>query len=154
MSGVRNGFSEEEVLEFPAEALFSIVLDVERYPEFLPWCKGVVVLNREPEFMLVELVAGFMSLEGKYTSRVSYSAPSEMGAGFVRARSEDGVFRSLHCEWLFTPKGNGATVVKFDVGFSFKSSVLQLAFDMASGVVKSHITSAFRRRAYELLGRK
>ncbi|QJC27405.1 type II toxin-antitoxin system RatA family toxin [Anaplasma platys] len=140
------------MLNFPAEALFSVVLDVERYPEFLPWCKSVVVLSRKQEFMLVELVAGFMSLEGKYTSRVSYSAPSETKPGYIRARSEDGVFRSLNCEWLFTPSGNGATVVKFDVGFSFKSSVLQFAFDMASTAVKSHITSAFRKRAYQLLG--
>ncbi|KAF2281975.1 hypothetical protein GH714_042799 [Hevea brasiliensis] len=54
----------EEVLAFAAEKLFSIVLDVERYPEFLPWCKDVRVISRDGSSLVAEVVAGFLSLKG------------------------------------------------------------------------------------------
>ncbi|MDD9362614.1 MAG: SRPBCC family protein, partial [Anaplasma sp.] len=45
MVRARRGFSKSEVLSFPAKDIFSIVLDVEKYPAFLPWCKEVVILE-------------------------------------------------------------------------------------------------------------
>ena len=154
MDKSRNGLCRGEVLEFSAVELFSIVLDVERYPEFLPWCKSVVVVGRNEGYMDVELVAGFMSIKGKYTSRVRFSEPTKEKAGWIEAKSCDGVFRSLYCKWDFVPREEKETLVEFSLDFSFKSSFMQFAFDMVSGVAQLHISRAFRDRAYELLNSK
>ncbi|MDB1135017.1 type II toxin-antitoxin system RatA family toxin [Candidatus Anaplasma sp. TIGMIC] len=147
-----SGVSKAEVLRFPAGELFSIVLDVEKYPEFLPWCKDVVILSKGKSLMEVDLVAGFMSLEGRYTSHVSFLAPDVGRPGWIRAESSDGVFKTLKCKWSFFPVKEKETLVKFFVDFAFKNKVLQLAFNLASDNAIESITRAFRDRAYKLLG--
>lgn len=142
----------EEVLAFAAEKLFSIVLDVERYPEFLPWCKDVRVISRDGSSLVAEVVAGFLSLKGGYTSHVSFCSPIGNQQGWVKVRSTDGVFRLLQSEWRFLPMGNEKTLVKFRINFSFRQKVLQVTFDVAADVAKHRIMSAFRARAYELFG--
>ncbi|MFV9838562.1 MAG: type II toxin-antitoxin system RatA family toxin [Aaplasma endosymbiont of Hyalomma asiaticum] len=154
MDRSRNGLCRGEILKFSAVELFSIVLDVEKYPEFLPWCKDVVIIGKNKEYMDVELIAGFMSMKGKYTSRVQFSKPTKENAGWIEAKSNDGIFKSLYCKWNFVPRGERETLVEFSVDFSFKSSVLQFAFDMVSGAAQLHIARAFRNRAYELLNSK
>lgn len=151
MKRFRNGLHKGEVLEFPAGELFSIVLDVEKYPEFLPWCKNVVIVGRNEDSMDVKLVAGFMSMKGEYTSCVRFSRPTKGSGGWIEARSKDGVFKSLYCRWNFIPKGESRTFVEFSVDFSFKSGLLQLAFDVVSNMAQLHIARAFRDRAYKLL---
>ncbi|KDB56644.1 oligoketide cyclase [Anaplasma phagocytophilum str. MRK] len=151
MVRARRGFSKSEVLSFPAKDIFSIVLDVEKYPAFLPWCKEVVILERHDASMFVKLVAQFMSLEGAYTSEVSFSAPTLENPGWIRAVSTDGVFNTLCSEWNFLPKNERETLVTFFVNFSFKNRMLQFAFDMASSMAISNISRAFKNRAYQLL---
>ncbi|MCU7611523.1 type II toxin-antitoxin system RatA family toxin [Anaplasma capra] len=147
-----NKFFGEEVLTFPAEGLFSIVLDVERYPEFLPWCKRVKITDSGDSHLVAEVVAGVFSLRGGYTSHVSFRSPEGDRPGWVKVRSEDGVFRLLQSEWNFLPMKNGETLVKFSIDFSFKHKILQVAFDVAADAAKRRIMSAFRARAQELFG--
>ncbi|ACZ49117.1 putative oligoketide cyclase/lipid transport protein [Anaplasma centrale str. Israel] len=149
-----NRFVGEEVLAFSAEKLFSIVLDVERYPEFLPWCKDVRVLSRGDSSLVAEVVASFLSLRGEYTSHVSFCPPRDNQPGWVKVRSTDGVFRLLQSEWRFLPMGSEKTLVKFCIKFSFRQKILQITFDVAADVAKHRIMRAFRARAYELFGNK
>ncbi|WP_447582144.1 type II toxin-antitoxin system RatA family toxin [Anaplasma marginale] len=147
-----NRFAGEEALAFSAEQLFSIVLDVERYPEFLPWCKEVRVVSRDGSSLVAEVVAGFLSLRGGYTSHVSFCPPRDSQPGWVKVQSTDGVFRLLQSEWRFLPMGSEKTLVKFCINFSFRQKVLQVTFDVAADVAKHRIMRAFRARAYELFG--
>ena len=144
----------EEALAFSAEKLFSIVLDVERYPEFLPWCKDVRVISRDDSSLVAEVAAGFLSLEGGYTSHVSFCPPRGNQPGWVKVRSTDGVFRLLQSEWRFLPTESEKTLVKFHIDFSFRQKVLQITFDVVADVAKHRIMRAFRARAYELFGAK
>ena len=149
MVHTENGFDEEETLAFSAEELFSIVIDVEKYPEFLPWCESVRIREREEGRMLVDLVAKFMFLEGQYTSNVSFSSPTYCEPGWIHVESANGVFEFLRSKWQFLPVGD-KVLVKFSIRFSFKNKALQFVFDMVSGLVKGNIINAFRDRAYQL----
>ncbi|MGN7661117.1 MAG: type II toxin-antitoxin system RatA family toxin [Anaplasma sp.] len=151
MPSVRgNCFSEEEMMLLPAHRLFSVVLDVEKYPEFLPWCKDVKVLSRGESFFVAEVVAGFLALSGKYTSHVLFCLPADKSPGWVKVQSVDGVFKFLRSEWQFLPFGEEKTLVKFSIDFSFRRKVLQLAFDMASDIARRRLMRAFRERTYRL----
>ena len=63
MSNNQYNLSEEEVLNFPAIDLFNIVLDVEKYPDFLPWCKAVYIKEREETIIVADLLASFKGIE-------------------------------------------------------------------------------------------
>ena len=54
--------------------MYGVVADVERYPEFLPWCTALRVLSRTKddarETLLAEMVVGYRAIRERYTSRV------------------------------------------------------------------------------------
>lgn len=66
--------TETRILPYPAELMFEVVADVERYPEFLPWCTGLRVLSRakegENDILIAEMLVGYRALRERYTSRV------------------------------------------------------------------------------------
>ncbi|WCR54191.1 MAG: Persistence and stress-resistance toxin PasT [Wolbachia endosymbiont of Ctenocephalides orientis wCori] len=70
----------EEVGEFncsPDQA-FHIVIDVEKYPDFVPWCKAVYIKEKIDKKMIVDLMASFYGVKGSYTSEVTSLSPNEM----------------------------------------------------------------------------
>ena len=87
--------SESRILPYTADFIYAIVADVERYPEFVPWCAGLRILKREPapfgEVMWAETLIGYKTLRERYTSRVELN-PS---AGRVDVEQTQGPFRQL-----------------------------------------------------------
>jgi len=65
---------ETRILPYTAERMYGIVGDVERYPEFLPWCESLEVLERESEgkvqYVTAEMTIGYGGLHESYVSRV------------------------------------------------------------------------------------
>jgi len=133
--------------------MFAIVADVERYPEFVPWCAGLRVLKREQqggrEILLAETLVGYKSLRERYTSRVVL----DPAARSVDVKEVEGPFRVLENHWRFTPEHDGCRV-DFSIEFEFKSRVLGKIAAAVLGPVMSRMTDAFEGRARELSKRK
>src|SRR5438045_8935365 len=66
--------SESRILPYTPDFIYAIVADVERYPEFVPWCAGLRILGREPmpwgEVLWAETLVGYKALRERYMSRV------------------------------------------------------------------------------------
>ena len=58
---------ETRHLPFTSRRMFELVADVPSYPQFLPWCIGVRVRDRQPHTFLADLIIGFKMLRDKYT---------------------------------------------------------------------------------------
>lgn len=129
--------------------MFAIVADVERYPEFVPWCAGTRVLERgregDHDVMLAETLIGYRALRERYTSRVVL----DPAAGTVDVTQTKGPFRVLENHWRFTPQGEGCRV-DFSIVFEFKNPVLGMIAAGALGHVMSRMTDAFEGRARSL----
>jgi coenzyme Q-binding protein COQ10 len=142
--------SESRVVSYPADLMFAIVADVERYPEFVPWCVGLRILRRETvgprEIMLCETIVGFRGLREKYTSRVAAVAREHR----VDVEQVSGVFRKLTTHWRFRPVDGKSCRVEFAIDFEFKSRVLGAVAGAAFGVVVTQMTKAFEDRAKKL----
>jgi coenzyme Q-binding protein COQ10 len=63
--------AEQRVLPYTPEQLFALVADVERYPEFLPWCVGARVRERRADLIVADLIIGFRMFRERFTSRVA-----------------------------------------------------------------------------------
>jgi coenzyme Q-binding protein COQ10 len=126
--------------------MFAIVADVERYPEFVPWCAGMRVLKRVREdnrdVMYAETLIGYKALRERYTSRVVL----DPAAGAIDVTQTEGPFRVLENHWRFVPEGEGCRV-EFSIVFEFKSRVLGVIAAGALGLVMSRMTDAFEARA-------
>jgi coenzyme Q-binding protein COQ10 len=130
--------------------MFAIVADVERYPEFVPWCAGLRILKREPapfgEVMWAETLVGYLTLRERYTSRVELDARARR----IDVTQTEGPFRQLENHWRFAPVPEGSSRVDFSILFEFRNRVLGRIAGTALGLVMSRMTDAFEKRAQAL----
>lgn len=140
---------ESRVVPYPAELMYAVVADVERYPEFLPWCTALRVLSRKQDgtrqTVLAEMVVGFKALRERYTSRVVL----DPDARTISVTQTEGVFRHLHNDWRFTPEGEG-TRVDFAIEFEFRNRLLGAVAGQAFAHVMIRMSTAFEERARRL----
>ncbi len=127
--------------------MYSLVADVERYPEFLPWCVATRIRSREEFSFTADLVAAFSAFREQYTSRVNLN-PSEKT---IVIEYLQGPFEHLTNRWHFTAVPQGCEI-DFDIDFRFRSKTLET---LISGVFTKAIrkmTESFEQRAHKLYG--
>ncbi len=134
--------------------VFQIVIDVERYPDFVPWCKAVYIKEKIDNQMVVDLLAVFHGIKGKYTSEVTFLSPSGTNEGWIKAVSSNGIFKHLYNEWQFIPIDENKTMVKFYIEFKFKSNSFSTLLNSVYKYTQSKIIAAFKDRAESLAKQK
>ncbi len=139
--------AERRELPYAPEQLFDLVADVDRYPEFLPWCRGARVFKREGNVLYCDLVIGFKMFRERFTSKVTLAPPGRIDVEYI-----DGPFRHLNNHWLFLPAGEGHCVIDFYIDFEFRSRVLRRALTPLFNEAVRRMISAFDGRARELYG--
>jgi len=139
-------YAERKILPYRPEQMFDLVADIERYPEFLPWCVGCRVTRREGDVVWGDLIVGFKVFRESFTSRVTLNRPGRIDVSYI-----DGPFRYLDNHWLFRPESDGrATTIDFYIDFEFHSRALQLVAKAAFNEAVRRMVSAFERRAAEI----
>ena len=125
----------------PAQ-LFDLVVDVEQYPDFLPWVIAARVTGRRDQTMLVEMTMGTSLLHKQFTTVALLDRPHRM-----EINSYDPIFERFEQIWTFEPAADGGTNVEYRVDVRFQSDILQ-ALIGASFVERSKtMVSAYMRRA-------
>ena len=138
--------AERQVVPYRADQLFDLVANVDRYPEFLPWCIGARVRTRTERELLADLTIGFGPFRETFTSRVTLNRPLR-----IRVRYENGPFRYLNNQWDFAPHQQGCEV-GFVVDFEFRSRILQAAIGVVFNEAVRRMVGAFRKRAHDVYG--
>jgi coenzyme Q-binding protein COQ10 len=138
--------AEQRVLPYTQEQLFALVADVERYPEFLPWCVGARIRERQGNVVVADLVIGFKLIRERFTSRVELDPPRRIDVAYT-----EGPFRYLNNHWSFTPVPGGCRI-EFFVDFEFKSRMLQKIIEVLFGEAVRRMVAAFEKRAGDLYG--
>ena len=144
--------SENKNMPYSALEMFSLVSDIESYPDFLPWCSGARILREYQEnnkhIIIADLIISFKAFREKFTSEVTLDIQSkEILVNYV-----DGPFKYLINKWQFIEKTNGSCVANFNVEFEFKSRILQALIGIVFNDAMLRIVDAFERRAFELYG--
>ncbi|MGH7062888.1 MAG: type II toxin-antitoxin system RatA family toxin, partial [Stellaceae bacterium] len=110
--------AEQRVLPYTPEELFALVADIERYPEFLPWCVAARVKERQADLIVADLIIGFRMFRERFTSRVVLDPPGRIDVTYA-----EGPFRYLNNHWKFLPASGGCRI-DFFVDFEFKSRLM------------------------------
>lgn len=145
--------AEKRVLPHTPDQLFQLVADVERYPEFLPWCVAVRVRKRKMappaegggELLVADMAIGFKVFRERFTSRVLCKRPDRIDVAYT-----DGPFRYLNNHWVFTPVEGGKCEIDFYVDFEFRSAILQKAIGLVFTEAVQKMVNAFEDRARAL----
>jgi len=143
--------AEKRVLPYTPEQLFDLVADIEKYPEFLPWCVATRIRERkgEPgsETLISDMVIGFKMFREKFTSKVVCDKPQRIDVTYT-----EGPFKYLNNHWVFEPAGEGKCEIDFFVDFEFKSKLFQKAIGVVFNEAVKKMISAFEKRADTLYG--
>ena len=74
--------AEKRVLPYTPEQMFDLVADVEKYPEFLPWCVATRIRERQGDILFADMVIGFKMFREKFTSRVTCRKPDRIDVAY------------------------------------------------------------------------
>ena len=138
------------LLPYPVTGVFAIINDVERYPEFLPWCKSVSVLVNEPESVVATLAVEARGIKEHFTTSNALVADKSIQLSLV-----EGPFSHFTGEWRFTEVGGDqGCKVELDLNFGFSGAKGLLAgiFRRPFSSAADSLVDAFCQRAHDLLG--
>lgn len=136
---------EKREFPFSREQLFDLVAAVDRYPEFLPWCRAARVTQRQQDHIRAELVVGFKIFRERFTCEVRLDRPGTIEVDYLK-----GPLRHLNNRWCFRAKPEGGSVVDFYVDFEFHSPLMQRVIMLLFNDAVRRMVSAFERRAHLL----
>lgn len=137
--------AEKRHLPYAPEQLFDLVADVERYPEFLPWCIESKIVGREGDVFYADLIIGYKLFREKFGSKVSLDRPNHVHVQYLR-----GPMKHLSNHWRFVPMPEGGCMIDFYVDFEFKNPVFQKLMGVFFNEIVRRMVSAFETRAAEL----
>ena len=138
--------AEKRYLPYSPERLYQLVADIERYPEFLPWCIAGRIRKRDGNELIADLVIGFKMIRERYTSRVT------LKDGRIDVVYTEGPFKYLNNHWIFTPADDGGTNIEFYIDFEFRSKLLKAVMGALFNEAVGLMVGAFEKRARQLYG--
>jgi len=133
----------------PAE-MFALVTDVERYPQFLPWCDHARVLERDETSMVAEVGIGFGGVRQVFVTRNRHELDRSVSMQLV-----SGPFSKLDGVWHFLPVGDGtqrACRVELRLEYGFDNRALASVVGPVFDKIASSLVDAFVRRAEHIYG--
>ncbi|MDQ6990439.1 MAG: type II toxin-antitoxin system RatA family toxin [Mariprofundaceae bacterium] len=137
-----HGFEETKILSCSAEAMFDVVMDIEAYPEFLPWVSDAKILSKKNTELTAELIADFAGLKKSFSTTDRF-VKNEC----VEIKLVDGPFRFLESFWSFEQISDVSCKVHFSIEFKFKNPLLAVVATPIFTTACKTMVHAFERRA-------
>jgi coenzyme Q-binding protein COQ10 len=152
---------ERRVLPYPPRQMFALVADIERYPEFLPWCIAARIRSRQGNMVTADLVIGHSFIRERFTSRVMLQPPpDDKSEGRIDVEYIEGPMEHMSNSWVFRPVhldgtkgGTEASEIDFQVEFAFRSKMLEKLMGLLFHEAVTRMVRAFEIRAAAILKR-
>jgi ribosome-associated toxin RatA of RatAB toxin-antitoxin module len=147
------------LLWYSPHEIYELVVDVESYPRFLPWCERAEVLSRDPDGLTARLHLAYSGIRHAFTTRNVDVADQSVRIGLV-----DGPFSLLEGHWQFVPlplngaQGTGgaaaaaACKIEFEMRYAFSNVVLEAAISPVFDRIADTFVDSFVRRAEQVYG--
>ena len=141
--------SIKKLIECKKEQLIDLVLDIEKYPKFVPFCVDAKVYEKKEKENLLLIVAdltiGKVPFKDTYKSDVKYNKKEDS----IFVTNHDGPLKHLENTWFFKEQNN-ITEVSFEVDFELKNEFLNLVMTKSFQFALDRIAEAFQKRAEDL----
>ena len=141
--------SIKKIIPCKKKQLIKMVLDIEKYPEFVPWCiSGNIHEKEESEDLITikgDLKVGKSILNETFSSYVSYHKETDK----IIVTNLDGPLKHLKNEWHFKEINNN-TQLEFFIDFELKNPILNGIMKKSFELGLNKIAKAFEERAVQL----
>ena len=139
--------AEQRLLPYSPEEIFDVVADVDRYAEFLPWCRASRVTRRDGDTIYADLVIGVRMMRERFSSKVTLSRPDAIDVEYLK-----GPMRYLNNHWRFFARPDGTCLVDFYVDFEFRSALMHRLIGALFNEAVRRMVAAFEARARQIYG--
>jgi ribosome-associated toxin RatA of RatAB toxin-antitoxin module len=133
------------LVKFSAQQMFDLVNDIERYPQFLPWCSGSRIIKRADNIIEAELSISKGGFQKNFSTRNTLEYDSKMTVELL-----DGPFSHLTGEWNFSRLRDDASKITLDLEFELSGKLASLAFGAVFNQICNTMVSSFTQRAKDV----
>lgn len=130
-----------------AEQMYALVNDVDRYPEFLPWCDGTEIHTANETEIVASIDVAKSGVRHRLTTRNRLHAPSQIEMSLV-----EGPFSNLGGSWEFVALNENACKVILRLRFELSGSLARMTFGKVFGQAANTMVDAFCQRAKVVYG--
>ena len=141
--------SVKRLIEIEKKNLIDLVLDIEKYPSFIPYCINSKVYERNDKGDKIYIIADLTIGKGPFTDTYKSDVKYNIAEDTIFVTNIDGPLNYLKNNWKFIEKDN-LTEVHFDVDFEIKNKFLNIVMATSFQYGLDKIADAFQRRAEEL----
>ena len=144
--------SVKRLIECEKKDLIELVLDIEKYPEFVPFCFDAKIYENKQEGELQKIIADLTIGKGPFKDTYKSDVAFNKKTDSINVKNIEGPLNHLTNNWTFTDKNNGITEITFDIDFEIKNKFLNSLMVVSFQFGLEKIADAFQKRAEELFG--
>lgn len=133
------------LVNFSATQMYSLVCDIESYPQFLPWCDDATMLEQSDTHQVASVTVDRRMKGISFTTRNSLSADESIQMALV-----SGPFKRFGGVWTFKALDESACRVELSMDFEFQSRVLGVLLGAAFTKICDTMVAAFVKRASDV----
>ena len=138
----------EEFVNHSAKKLFNIVIDIESYPEYIPWCTRMIINERKKNEIYADMYVKYkLILSQKFGSYVKFDTNKLI----IETSYIEGPLKDLKTYWRFEEINNKKSKIIFDVNFEFKNYIHQKIAETFYPLIENKMINSFKKRADSLL---
>ena len=143
--------SIKRLIECKKNDLINLVLDIEKYPEFIPFCYDSKIHEREVDEIKIKIVADLTIGKGPFKDTYKSNVVYNKKENTIYVNNIDGPLNHLSNKWIFIEQ-NKKTEVVFDIDFEIKNKFLNTVMTASFQFGLEKIADAFQKRAEDLFG--
>ena len=145
--------SVKRLVECNKEQLVDLVLDIESYPKFIPYCLDAKIYERKEEKNLILIIADLTIGKGPFKATYKSDVKFDKDTDTIQVTNIEGPLKYLDNKWLFLEKGS-STEIFFDIDFEIENKFLNIVMSKSFQFGLDKIADAFQERANVFYNRK
>jgi len=145
--------SVKRLIECNKEQLIDLVLDIESYPSFIPYCINSKVYEKKNDKDFISIIADLTIGKGTFKSTYKSDVKFNKNTDTIYVTNIEGPLKHLVNEWFFLEKGN-STEISFDIDFEIENKFLNIIMNKSFQYGLDKIADSFQKRANDLFKSK
>ena len=141
--------SVKRLIECNKEQLVNLVLDIESYPKFIPYCLGAKIHEKKEENNLILIIADLTIGKGPFKATYKSDVRFNKDKDTILVTNIDGPLKHLDNKWVFHEK-DSSTEISFDIDFEIENKFLNIVMNKSFQYGLDKIADSFQKRANDL----
>ena len=140
---------QKKILNYNADDLFDIVIDIENYSDFIPWCSNSKIISKDNNAIVADLMISYKLFNETFRSFVYFDKKKLA----ISINYTEGPLKSLNTSWYFRKIKKNKTEINFNIDIKFKFWAFNKLLRNFFKTIENKMVDAFEMRAYELLSK-